>query len=240
MAIIICLHGNPGIGKEFDHILSELQQENMQFHIHRRPLRGCRLEELFKDISLVIENGSSENVYFLTYSWGSYLALAYLTQYPNKVLKVFMVNPLVVDHKPIWRPLQLLLSIPLLDTLILKQFNRKRRRKLIEDIFFPDTPSIEVQRMLETFLSNIDVWKGAVIYKNIMYNYPLSKEIYSLPIPIKAVLGEKDILTPPKEQLPFLRKLSGFKAEIIAEGGHALMSTHPELVLEQIKSFFLE
>jgi pimeloyl-ACP methyl ester carboxylesterase len=237
MKMLICLHGNPLQGQEFDPIASSLEKAGYQPIIHKRPLKGClHLEPLIQSINATAKVSGGGTFGLVAYSWGAYLALSYLRRFPENVTGVLLINPLLVDKKPPSLCSRLLLSTPLLRTFILKLKCRKMAMDYIDKTFFPEKPSEEIRTSLYAFLAQGAVWRGAAAYKKLMITTPLPNDFPSLQIPIQVLFGEKDEVAPKLEQIQLLQTLNNLHLITLPSAGHALPWTHAQYVIQEIKS----
>lgn len=236
MKMLLCLHGNPSQGQEFDPILPSLEEMGIQPIIHKRPLKGCmHLEPLLQSINATVKVSGGGPFGLMAYSWGAYLALAYLRRFPENVTGILLINPLLVDKKPLNLRTRILLSTPILRTLICKLKSRKMAIDSMNRIFFPEEPSEEVRASLYPFLAQGFVWRGAAIYKKLMMNFPLSTTLPALQTPIRVLFGENDEVAPKLEQMQFLQTVNQLNFKTLP-AGHAIPWTHSQCVIDEIKS----
>jgi pimeloyl-ACP methyl ester carboxylesterase len=238
MKMLLCLHGNPLNGQEFESLLPELQKNGYHPIIHKRPIRGSQLEPLLQSINATAKVSGGGPFGLLAYSWGAYLALAYLQRFPENLTGVLLINPLLVDKNSRGLGSKLVFGTPLLRTVVLKFLRRKMAANYISKIFYPKEPSQEVKNELQTYLANSSVWRGAAAYKKLMIEKPLSKESSVFQIPLKVLFGEKDEFAPKKEQLQVLQNLNDPSFKTIPLAGHALPWSHQSLILDEINQMF--
>ncbi len=234
MKMLICLHGNPLNGLEFDSFLPELESKGYQPIIHKRPLKGCvHLEPLIQSINATAKVSGGAPFGILAYSWGAYLALAYLRRFPENVTGVLLVNPLLEDRKPLSLSYRMLLCTPLLRSIVLRLKRRKLAMEYIDRIFFPEIPSDETRKSLLAFLSHGYIWKGAAAYKKLMLKSPLTS-LPSIDVPVRVLFGEKDEVAPKPEQMPCLQMMNQLHLTTLPQVGHALPWTRPSLIVDEI------
>lgn len=234
MKKLVFLHGNPLNGQEFDPILPLLQKEGYNTIVHKRPLKGSKLEPLLQSINATVKVSGGGPFGLVAYSWGAYLALAYLHRFPENVTSVLLINPLLVDRKPISFVAKMMLSIPILRSIVLKFLNRKMVNEYINKTFYPKDPPEETRKQLQAFLSFSSIWRGAAVYKKLMLLKPLSKEFSSSQTPIIALFGAQDEVAPKSVQMEVLQNLNRVCFDTIANAGHALPWSHPDLIMEKI------
>ena len=121
---LVCLHGNPSDGQEFEPLLPALRDKGFNPVVHKRPIRGSKLEPLLQSVSATAKVSGGSPFGLLAYSWGAYLALSYLKRFPENVLGTILINPLLVDRQPLTISRKILLGIPLVRALSLKIGNR--------------------------------------------------------------------------------------------------------------------
>ena len=97
----------------------------------------------------------------------------------------------------------------------------------------------EAEQKLKSSGSLFSIWKNTFIYKHMMNEFPLSEDLKSVPIPVRAVFGRQDSLAPYQKQLPFLQNLVEFSYKIVDHSGHSLPWTHQDLVLKEIDHFLI-
>lgn len=234
MKMLICLHGNPLQGQEFDPLLSELTNNGFHPIIHKRPIKGSKLEPLLQSINSTAKVSGGGPFALVAYSWGAYLALAYLHRFPENVTGILLINPLVVDHRPLSAAVNLLMATPLLRSIVLRLRSRSMAAAYVRRTFAPQEPTQEVRAKLESFLSQVQIWRGAAAYKKLMMTAPLSEQVEKSSVPIRVLYGEKDHVAPMEEQKPVIERFGRPTSTIVPEAGHALPWTHPALILEEI------
>ncbi len=238
MKMLICLHGNPLQGQEFEPLIAPLQAQGINPIIHKRLLKNCKLESLIQSINATAKVSGGGPFGIAAYSWGAYLAMAYLNRFPENVAGLVLVNPLLIDEKPLPNCLTTALKIPLFGTLALKMRSRKMAAAFIQKTFEPEIPSEEVGNQLKTYLSHAQVWRAGAAYKKLMLANPLSVQLTKSNTPIRVLFGEKDQSAPPAKQMAILSKLGNVNVKNIPTAGHALPWTHPNKVIEEIVKIF--
>jgi pimeloyl-ACP methyl ester carboxylesterase len=238
MKRLLFLHGNPLDGREFDGFLPELQARDYYPIIHKRPQKGIKLEPLLQSISATAKVSGGSPFGLVAYSWGAYLALAYLKRFPENLTEVLLINPLVVSKAPVSRRSLILMSFPLLGRISLKMRRVKNCQKYIHEIFSPLQPSKPAVETLESLLTNGQVWKCCAKYKALMQKNPLTVDFKKATVPVKVLFGECDRAAPPQDQLQLLRYLPKLDVETIPGASHALPWTHGGRVMENIIEVF--
>jgi pimeloyl-ACP methyl ester carboxylesterase len=234
MSMLLLLHSNPLEGQEFESLIPLLQQKGYQPVLHKRPVKGSKLEPLLQSINSTAKVSGGGPFTLVAYSWGAYLALAYLNRFPENVKGVVLVNPKLVEdyQESIWN--KIVLFTPLLRTLVLKWRSRKLSKNYVTERFQPFEAPAEVRKTLEPFLSQALVWRGAAAYKKLMTKMPLPEQFNEFKIPVTVLFGENDKISPPCDQLPILRKLKNVNEEIVPQAGHSLPWTHPQLIVDAL------
>lgn len=237
MKMLLCLHGNPFQGQEFDALLPALQGDFNPVVV-KRLLNATSLESLIQSINATAKVSGGGPFGIVAYSWGAYLALAYHNRFPENVTGIVLINPLVNETKKVCPFGKTLLSIPLIGNLTLKLRSKKMAAGLLERTFSPEKPSSEVRKNLEKDLLPPQVWRGSLKYKKLMLTHPL-KELSPSTCKIKVLYGAQDSVAPMEEQQTTLAPLS-VKSVVIPQAGHALPWTHTATVLDTIRDHFKE
>lgn len=233
MRLMVCLHDNPLNGQEFEPLVPLLKERGIQAVLHKRPIKGSKLPPLLQSIHATAKVSGGGPFGLIAYSWGAYLALAYLKQFPENVTSLILLNPrLVADQTK--RPDKILLATPLLRTLVLKLRCRSLAADYIRRTFSPDFPSAQIQAGMESFLSQAQVWKGEAVYQDLLREKPLPSDYSGIHIPVKVLFGKQDCVAPIDSQLPILEKLPRLDAVLVPDAGHALPWTHSVLVADTI------
>jgi pimeloyl-ACP methyl ester carboxylesterase len=240
MKMLVCLHGNPLNGQEFEAILPVLQKEGYNTIVHKRPIKGSKLEPLLQSINATAKVSGGGPFGLVAYSWGAYLALAYLQRFPENVTGLLLINPLLVDRKPLGFGAKVMLNTPILRSVILKFLSRKMAKEYINKTFYPIEPPDEIRNQLQAFLSYSSIWRGAAAYKKLMVTKPLPEEFSCFNIPIKVLFGAQDEVAPKAVQMEVLQKLNSVSFDTIPNAGHALPWSHPGCIIEKIQGLKME
>lgn len=233
MKMLVCLHGNP-LSQEFDPLLPQLQEMGISPVIHKRPVKGSKLEPLLQSISATAKVSGGGPFALLAYSWGAYLAMAYMRRFPENVTGALFINPMLVDKTSISLPSQIMLATPVLRSLILRIRSRSMAAAFVKRIFNPEEPTPEVKGHLEMYLANTQIWRGVASYKKLMLAKPLPDQISEIKVPVHALFGDKDLVAPQALQMPMLQNLPKLSNDTLSGGGHALMWTHSDRILQEI------
>lgn len=235
MNLLVCLHDNPLNGQEFEPLLPLLKQRGFQAVVHKRPIKGCKLEPLLQSVSATAKVSGGGPFGLIAYSWGAYLALAYLKRYPENVTSLVLLNPRLVAEPVNQQPGKVLLATPLLRSLVFKWRCRTLAAAFLRKSFAPDVPPTETRAGLEPFLSQALVWRGEAVYQELMREKPLSGDFAGIQIPVKVLFGQQDTVAPIETQLPILERLPRMDPVLVADAGHALPWTHPMLVANAVQ-----
>jgi pimeloyl-ACP methyl ester carboxylesterase len=234
MKMLVCLHGNPFQGQEFEPLLPKIVQEGFQPIIHKRPVKGGKLEPLLQSISATAKVSGGTPFGIMAYSWGAYLALAYFNRYPENVTSMILINPLIIDLKPMACISQMMLKTPILKNLAMKFRKRSMAIQHVQRIFDPEKPNPETKQALESYLSQSSVWFGAAAYKKLMISTPLLSRTSPISIPVKIIYGEQDRLAPMEQQKKILQDMCKGEEITVPNSGHALPWTHPDLIVREV------
>ncbi len=98
---IIFLHGGPGLPTDFSNIFYSLKAEYYCVTFHQRgthlsPLDIIEysIDSYMSDIEAVINYFRFEKVHIFGHSWGGLLAQIYANKHPNRILSMFLSNPI--------------------------------------------------------------------------------------------------------------------------------------------------
>jgi pimeloyl-ACP methyl ester carboxylesterase len=233
MKKLICLHGNPLNGQEFEPLLKDLELLGFQAILHKRPIKGSQLESLLQSVNAVAKLAGGPPFTLMAYSWGAYLALAYLKRFPENVEGVLLINPLLAEHQSFSAWDKFILATPLLRTLVY----RFRRKALIEawlkQRFAPEEPLPELTSALRSYLSQTQIWRGEAIYTKLLFQQPLTP-FKGIKVPVRALCGAEDQMTRRERQMSILDTLEHKHIEFIPSAGHALPWTHQEAILVEL------
>jgi len=210
-----------------------LEKNGFQPILHKRPIKGAKLEPLLQSINATAKLSGGSPFGILAYSWGAYLALAYLHRFPENVSELFLVNPMLVDQdhtKP------LILTAPLLRTLTYRLRNRSLATAYVEKSFEPDQPPTEIKSRLEKDLMQLHTWRGESVYQKLLEVSPLQQDFSRIYNPVHIIVGEKDTVAPLQDQMLILQTLPNHALITVPGAGHALPWTHPELIIQTIEN----
>lgn len=235
MTMLLLLHSNPLEGQEFEPLIPLLQKKGYNPVIHKRPMKGSKLEPLLQSINSTAKVSGGGRFGLIAYSWGAYLALAYLNRFPENVSQVILINPKLIEDYEETLTNKIILATPLLRTLVLKWRSRKLSKSYVSERFQPYEASSEVKQVLEPYLSQALVWRGAASYRKLMKKQPLPEQFVESNVPITVLFGENDRIAPPCDQLPILRKLKNVEEEIVPQAGHSIPWTHPQLIVDALQ-----
>lgn len=233
--MLLCLHGNPLQGQEFEHLFPKLREKGILPVLHKRPIKGTQLEPLIQSVSATAKLSGSSPFGLLAYSWGAYLALAYLRRFPENVTHVMLVNPLLTIPKPLFsKPSQVILKAPIIRNLAYKFRNRSMASAYVESRFTPHKPPAEIRSRLLLDLSQAPTWRGERTYQKMMVTLPLSQNFGEFTIPVRVLVGVEDDVAPFEDQWKVLENFPNCSLKKIKGAGHALPWTHSDLILREI------
>lgn len=235
MKMLLCLHENPLQGQEFKEISPLLVKHGFNPILHKRPVKGSKLEPLLQSISATAKVSGNPPFGIVAYSWGAYLALSYLLRFPENVTGVVLINPVLSEEKP---PVEenLVWSLPVIRSLLIRLKKKKLTSNYLKQLFAPSEPEEEVRKELETYLSQVPVWLGEAAYKKLMWTQPIKAEKEHFKRPVKVIYGDLDRVSPDSQ---YLNQLFGEEnALVVKEGGHALPWSHSTLIAEEIIKHF--
>ena len=232
MKMMICLHGNPLQGQEFEHLMPSFNGLGIMPVIHKRPLKGAKFEPLLQSISATAKVSGNGPFFLLGYSWGAYLALAYLQRFPENVAGALLINPLLVqtlnaETKGIKTP-------SLFKSLSFRYKCNQLACTFIEKSFTPSEPQPEIKERLEKELSHALTWEGEAAYQKMMLERPLLSRSEPSSVPLRILVGEQDSLAPFESQASLLNAYSSCTLTKIPDAGHAIPWTHSEFILQEL------
>lgn len=238
MRSIVWLHTIPSNGSEFKEIVPQLTRKGFDHIVFQIPKPGASFEDLFTLLNRSVLSAQKDQVSFVAYSWGAYLALTYLSLNPDHVERIFLINPLLYDPAPsskLWHKLQ---ALPLIGKAVQLPAAYVKTDGYLKKIFSPSPVSEAAEKNLKPFLRSTAVWQEASNYRNTVSEFPLSEDLKSFPVPIHALFGKEDSIASCASQLSYFQNLVKFSYTIVDKAGHALPWTHSRLVVEEISRFF--
>lgn len=218
---IFFLHGNPGHQSDWDVIL-KLLPKNLKTH----------LADTYSDQWIKQINQANEKVIVVAHSWGCYRLLKNIKSIEHKIERVFLINPYLVQEKPLNPIAKFLLSLPILGKKIIESNHKKSYHTFFEDMIYPQTPNqFPYFTQKKNLLSDSECWQKAVVGKIAQQDFPL---VESSRVIGHVYIGLKDkTLNLPLQNSALSRFMYIQKTDIV-DGGHGLLWSHPEIIVNDI------
>ena len=217
MIKVFFLHGNPGHLSDWD-ILIEHLPKNIEIH-----KMDTYSEKWVSDIQ-----SSHEKVVVVAHSWGCYRFFEQVKKIEKKIERVFLINPYIVQEKPLGLIARIVLSIPGLGDKIVKSNHEKSYVEFVEKMISPqktnDHPYYAKKLKL---LSDVQNWKLAIEGKVHQQCNPANETSNVLGF---AYFGSKDLSLTESIQKESLKNHQYVQIRQIEQAGHGILWSHPELI----------
>lgn len=224
---IFALHGQPGRGKDFDELKKALEKKSIELI----PVDSW-------NESLINKIKNEERAFILGYSWGAYRLLKSLDVLKGRIHRVVLVSPYLRPENPISGAVGVLVSLPVVGTILMKSYAKKNADDFLKKTFAPEkVPTTAFfEDMREHLKSRAQIWKNAVRAKRFMQNNPL----VSIHPDMRGIafVGDQDQSAPFATQMGILTAYLGLEKEIIKGAGHGILWTHTEHLAERIASLY--
>lgn len=221
MSSIFFLHGNPGHANDWDILISLLPNDIKTY------VADTYSDQWIQDIQ-----NSTEKVLIVAHSWGCYRLLKNIKKIENKIERVFLINPYLVQEKPLSTPAQMLLSLPYIGDSLLKTNHKKSYQLFTEEMISPQTfkDNPYYGKKME-LLSDVESWKKAILGKKMQQEMPLKESSKVLGY---AYIGQQDKTLNHQVQNSALDKFIYIKQTQLGDAGHAILWSHPEIIVKDI------
>lgn len=221
MISVFFIHGNPGNKSDWDILLTHLPKD-IDAHI----------VDSYKDDWIEQIKNSSDKVLIVAHSWGCYRVLKNYNKIKEKVERVFLINPYLVQEKSLSSATRGLLAIPMVGDLLLKNNHKNTYIKFVEDMIYPQTikENLFYNKKMEQ-LSNPESWSLALKGKIFQQENPITESTLALGY---AYLGSLDKGQDNNIQAEELKKNIYIRIRNIENGGHGLLWSHPEFIARDI------
>ncbi len=218
---IFFLHGNPGHKNDWDSVVSLLPKD-----------LKINLADAYSDQWIQQIMNASEKVIVVAHSWGCYRLLKNIKHIEQKIERVFLINPYLVQEKPLSPVAKFLLNLPVLGEKLIEANHKKSYLKFLEDMIYPqvvDNNSYFTKK--KELLADSECWKKAVAGKISQQNNPLTE---SSRVIGHAYIGLKDKTLNHSLQNSALDQFLYVQKTEVAEAGHGLLWSHPEIIVNDI------
>lgn len=217
MIKVFFLHGNPGHPSDWD-ILIEHLPKNIEIH-----KVDTYSEKWVSDIQ-----SSPEKVVVVAHSWGCYRFFEQVKKIEKKIERVFLINPYIVQEKPMGLIARIVLSIPVLGDKIIRSNHEKSYVEFVEKMISPqqiiDHPYYAKKL---TLLSDVQNWKLAIEGKVHQQSNPANEASNVLGF---AYFGSNDLSLTESIQKESLKNHQYIQIRQINLAGHAILWSHPEVI----------
>lgn len=224
---VFAVHGNPGSPNDWDVLRSSLEQRG-----HTLVAADAQDDRWLQSV-----RGETQPVALIGHSWGCYRILKSLPQIKDHVARVILVNPTLQVETPLSGLAATLISLPLLGDLLIKSSHRKAFPEFIEKMIHPRhlRDLAPARESLDRLRTDWKRWGTAARLKLEQQTNPLGSGDSS-PINGWALFGSKDLVVSSEFQEAVLKYFPGIRTEHVPDEGHALLWTHPELIIEKLEA----
>jgi acyl-CoA synthetase (AMP-forming)/AMP-acid ligase II/pimeloyl-ACP methyl ester carboxylesterase len=225
MKTIIALHGNPGAPEDWN--ILEKRLDPSKFRLHAFNSYGDEwLEEVRK--------GADKKI-LIAHSWGSYRILKKLKAVANHVEKVILVCPYVKPEKPLSGLAMLLLKTPVIGEKLIKASHQKALQHFVKDMVSPQAMDANpYYERIQSRLQDWKIWQRAAFAKLEMQAYPWTPADIA-ETPLILLYGAVDKSSPFESQHAVLKQYPTQQHHVVANGGHGLLWSHPEVILAALE-----
>ncbi len=221
MSQIFFLHGNPGHTSDWDILIEHLPKDLM-----------TRVVDTYSDewINEILK--SPHKVLVVAHSWGCYRLLSNIKKIEAKIERVFLVNPYLIQEKPLGLAAQTLLTLPFLGDTLLKSSHKKSYQSFTENMISPQSfkENPYYGKKLE-LLSDVESWEKAIQGKKMQQAKPITEGSNVLGY---AYIGQQDKTLDHDLQNSALKKFIYVQTQEIKNAGHAILWSHPATIVKDI------
>lgn len=236
---LITVHGNPGYAECFDNITSNCQHNFdsvRSFKLDKS--KKFKIEDAFQQLDSL--RGNSEKISFLTYSFGTYLAIHYLKS-RNALAETFVsLNPTVTSKEGMSGLIGGIASTPVLNKVFFGLLSGKLVADFCDKSFAPEEISTEAEVAFTRNLSNAETWIRAIEVKNYQHANPLNVDA-QFAKSFLALVGTQDTavsIDDQQDELNRIKEVSDYKLINIGGAGHALPWTQFDNIKTHIESIW--
>lgn len=222
---LVAHHGSPGTPDDFKGI-----KESFSEHEFLTPTRKGYPQHN----SNLPHN---DKIIVVGYSFGTLQALKDACEYGTKVKKIILISPFLFGGRKLGTVAKTLIQAPLLGNYILNKSALKAIPQMLENSSSP-------QKVSEEYLAHGEKFKSSAILRPALLEKDfcaccipnLLQELAAKKIPVVIIRGEKDKTSTYESQIAPLKKEISIEEHIIPEGGHALLWTHKNEVVNLMKN----
>ncbi|MGQ9632055.1 MAG: alpha/beta fold hydrolase [bacterium] len=197
---------------------------------------GLSIERLAGSTAGLLDQLGVERAHVLGASMGGTVAQRLAIDYPDKVRSLILACTLARPDKYFLRMLEVWRSLEKLDTLerarelSLWMFGRSFFESYEEEIAQAESIASQSPEGLDVFINQCAAIKG----------YDASDQLGRISAPTLVIVGEEDILTPPRLSRYIASRIPDAKLAILKGGAHALFTEVPDLAHRAILDFLRE
>ncbi|MFZ4403985.1 MAG: AMP-binding protein [Pseudobdellovibrionaceae bacterium] len=218
---IFFIHGNPGDKNDWDLLVAKLPADvDLKF-----------VDPYSEDWTLDIQR-SAEKVLIVVHSWGCYRLLKNYSLLKNKIERVFLVNPYLIQEKPISNLVLKILKWPILGQWLIRQNHQRSYRLFFDNMIAPyklSDHSFYSNKLMH--LSDWKAWKLALQGKELQQKNPIEEATLALGY---AYIGEDDQSVQQQNQLSELARNKYLNIRFVKKAGHGILWSHPDLIAKDI------
>ena len=221
MSQIYFLHGNPGHTSDWDILIEKLPKD-----------LSINKVDSYSDKWIDDIKNTSGKVLVVAHSWGCYRLLSHIKQIEHKIERIFLINPYLIQEKPLSSVAQFLMSMPKIGNSLLEANHKKSYATFVEEMIYPQSikDNLYYNKKME-LLSDLESWKKAVVGKQMQQKSPIAHDSKVLGF---AYIGGQDKTLNHNTQNAALKKFTYIKQNEIKDGGHGILWSHPEIIARDI------
>jgi pimeloyl-ACP methyl ester carboxylesterase len=221
---IRAFHGSPGVPEDFNPLKSALAELSADF-TWTLPVR------LGYPGSASL---AAPTDFALGYSWGCFDCLEYATTHP--VRAVILIAPYLYPTSTVSPLKRLILSTPIFSDLVLQNVAPKAIQEFLVKSSAPQPVPADYLKVSEAY-TQPKVLRAALLEKNgkLPRLQSALEQLNRKKTPILLILGDRDESSEEAVQVAPLREKIRFSSEKrLADGGHALLWTHPRELAKEL------
>ncbi len=229
MIELLCFHGSPGLAADFHFLKSAVPSVT----VFAGPRAG------YPDFSAFPSKKEAQRI-VVGYSWGARVALEWARAHSAEVDGVVLISPYLQASQPTGGLKGAILALPVLGEWILRRAAPTAIEAFLTESSSPAAVPAFYRAQKEA-LSSPRVLLASILEKTIslLDLRAIERSLYNKPALI--VWGAEDKTSSEAVHIAPLRSVFSKVREVkIPEAGHALVYTHPDIILAELKSFITE
>jgi pimeloyl-ACP methyl ester carboxylesterase len=247
---VVLLHGNAGFTHDYSIVMRRLAEQGYTALAFDRPGHGLSERNGNVMATAQVQAGlireallqlKIERPIMVGHSWGGMLVLAYALQFETEISAVVLLAPAAYPEEGGFDAQKALIEIPGLGDLIIRMSSPIidwEIRRTLERAFSPDVVPPDYLE-LATAIWNRPGQIKAIVQDEADFSstaLALSHHYSEIRVPTFIVTGDSDLLVKPEmHAFPLHRAIKHSRLLVLAETGHMLPHTRPEVVLEAIQ-----